>query len=83
MNHRTTARTNNKRSLATALKGASDRYQRLLDRIRRAQDCAECREKRTVIVTKAYSLHNQVAFCAPCLSDMLCALCNLTHRRKH
>jgi len=83
MSASTAAATINKRSLDLALKGVSDHYQHLLERIRRAQECAECHEKRSVVVTKAYGRHGQVSFCAACLSDMLAALCNVTHRRKH
>lgn len=59
-----------------------DRHQQLALNIRRAQECAQCGRKLTVVVTKARSYREQVAFCAACLSEMLCALCNKTHRRK-
>jgi len=76
-----TAPGNNQRKIDLALKGANDRYQRLVMRIRRAEECAECRCKRTVVVSLRDHRRSQVAFCAACLSDMLCALCNVIHRR--
>lgn len=82
MSASTATATNNKRLVEETLKSVGDPFQQLASGIRRAQECGQCRQKKTVVVTKARSYRKQVAFCASCLSDMLCALCNATHRRK-
>jgi hypothetical protein len=58
-----------------------DRHHQLLDRIRRARECQQCGETRTVILDGRSVYKHSHGFCAPCLSDLLCVLVNKTHRR--
>lgn len=82
MSTSTTAATNDKRKIDLTIIGGSDRMQRLFDGIRKGQECFQCQEKRTVIRTGGRSWGREIVFCAPCLADLLCVLCNKTHRRK-
>jgi hypothetical protein len=59
-----------------------DRHRQLTERIRRARECVNCGENRTVILWGRYQYPGKRGCCAPCLSDLLCILTNRTHRRK-
>jgi len=82
MIEREAAATNRRRKIDLASIDVCDRHRQLTQRIRRARECQQCGESRTVILTGKHVYKSSRGFCAPCLSDLLCVLTNKTHRRK-